>query len=91
MHAEFTTPIDYQWGENSLVTTNSADVLRSIKCVLHDFIVDAKILDQRQINGEEVKVILGVRRAAKKHKRPDDESSSSEDTDSTPKEHRRPN
>jgi U3 small nucleolar RNA-associated protein 22 len=91
MHAEFTTPIDYQWGENSLVTTNSADVLRSIKCVLHDFIVDTKILDQRQIDGEEVKVIFGVRRVAKKHKRPDDESSSSEDTDSTPKEHRRPN
>ena len=82
MHAEFTTPIDYHWEENGLVTTNSADVLRAINCVLSDVIVDSKVIDDRQIKDESK--VNNESKSPKKSKRKlsDDESSSSdEDSD----------
>jgi len=49
MHAEFCTPTDYQWEENTLVTKNSNDILRAIRCALRHVIVDFKVLDDRSI------------------------------------------
>lgn len=84
MHAEFTTPIGYHWEENGLVTTNSADVLRAIKCVLSDVIVDSKVLDDRQIKDEsQSKMDNNESKSPKKAKRKlSDDASSSSDEDS---------
>jgi hypothetical protein len=52
MHAEFSTPVEYKWEENSLVTKNSNDVLRAIRCILRHIIIDYKIFDDKSIKDE---------------------------------------
>ncbi len=78
MHAEFQTPIEYDWGENGLVTTNSKDVLRAIKCVLKDIIINTKVLDDRSIKPPKEKKEDGKTTPKKnaKRKAPKDSSSS---------------
>ncbi len=53
MHSEFFTPINHNWIEDGMVTTNANDVLRAIQCILHNVVVDSKILDYRSTFEEE--------------------------------------
>ena len=82
MHAEFHTPVEYDWEENGLVTTNSKDVLRAIKCFLIDIIIDTKVLDARSIKAPAV-INEGATTTPRKAKRklPKNDSSSEEDSE----------
>eukprot|EP00553_Chaetoceros_curvisetus_P009993 CAMPEP_0204618964 /NCGR_PEP_ID=MMETSP0717-20131115/5462_1 /ASSEMBLY_ACC=CAM_ASM_000666 /TAXON_ID=230516 /ORGANISM="Chaetoceros curvisetus" /LENGTH=556 /DNA_ID=CAMNT_0051632835 /DNA_START=57 /DNA_END=1727 /DNA_ORIENTATION=+ len=55
MNSEFFTPMEHNWIEDGLVTTNASDVLRAIQCKLHNVVVDSKILDFRSTFEEEKK------------------------------------
>ncbi len=55
MNSEFFTPMEHNWIEDGLVTTNANDVLRAIQCKLHNVVVDSKILDFRSTFEEEKK------------------------------------
>lgn len=76
MQAEFCTPTDYQWEENALVTKNSNDILRAIRCVLRYVIVDFKVLDDRSI-----KDTVTTGETARKAKRKVSDDDSSDDSD----------
>ena len=79
MHSEFFTPIEYDWIEDGLVTTNSNDVLRAIQCVLHNVAVDCKVLDDRTIAEKESKSAEKLQRSKKKKVEVDVSTSSSDD------------
>lgn len=77
MHAEFMTPMEYNWAADSLVTTNANDVLRAVKCILQNVIVDIKVLDDRSIHQDS-----GSSTKGSKRKQPaEEETSSSEEDD----------
>ncbi len=52
MYSEYKRPIDNQWVENSLVITNTTDIMRAIQFIVRDIVVDVKILDKRGIKNE---------------------------------------
>mmetsp|Transcript_20533 Transcript_20533/g.25946 ORF Transcript_20533/g.25946 Transcript_20533/m.25946 type:complete len:98 (-) Transcript_20533:14-307(-) len=97
MYSEYKRPIDNQWEENSLVITNASDVMRVIKSIVQDVVVDVKILDDRSIkskssdeggtkdkNGSGKKGLSGSKRGRSKQDTSsdsDDDSSSDEDSD----------
>lgn len=86
MHSEFCAPIESDWVENGLVTTNTNDILRSIRCVLQDVVVDTKVLDDKTIFFEQDEITKkNITKTAKKAKVLEEEShsssSSGEDTD----------
>jgi U3 small nucleolar RNA-associated protein 22 len=76
MHAEFMTPIEFNWATDSLVTTNANDLLRAVKCILHDVVVDVKILDDRSIHQDS-----GSSKKGSKRKQPEENETSSSDED----------
>jgi U3 small nucleolar RNA-associated protein 22 len=79
MHAEFMTPMEFNWATDSLVTTNANDVLRAVKCILHNVIVDIKILDDRSIQQDLGSPKKGLKR---KQAPTEEETSSSDENDS---------
>lgn len=78
MYSEYKRPIDNQWVENSLVITNTTDVIRAIQFILRDIVVDVKILDKRGIISAEG----NEEKHNSKRARPlDDDSSEDESSD----------
>ena len=77
VNAEFCTPIEHQWGEDSLVTTNSNDVLRAAKCILRNLVVDTKVLDDRSIKGGDTS---SGKSPSKSKRKLSEDSSSDEDS-----------
>lgn len=48
-HAEYQRPVERNFAEDSLVVTNSDDVLREVEHIGRDIVVNMKILDDRSL------------------------------------------
>eukprot|EP00554_Chaetoceros_debilis_P006566 CAMPEP_0194073910 /NCGR_PEP_ID=MMETSP0149-20130528/1122_1 /TAXON_ID=122233 /ORGANISM="Chaetoceros debilis, Strain MM31A-1" /LENGTH=1393 /DNA_ID=CAMNT_0038753963 /DNA_START=143 /DNA_END=4324 /DNA_ORIENTATION=+ len=79
MHSAFCAPIESDWVGNGLVTTNTNDILRSIRCVLQDVVVDTKVLDDKAIYFEQDEHFTLKKNVTKTAKKP--KLSSGESTD----------
>ena len=47
MYSEYRRPVTKNWKENSLVIANASDMMRHIKFIVQDIVVDLKILDEK--------------------------------------------
>jgi hypothetical protein len=83
IHSEYKRPVVNQWDENSLVITNANDVMRVIKFIVQDTVVDLKILDDRSIKSNDDEENKANANKPKRKRRNDDsdEEDSSEDED----------
>jgi len=72
--SEYKRPVEDQWKEDSLVVTNQDDIIREIRHLARDIVVDIKVLDDKSIKPAPGKVSRSKRKAS-----PGDESDSSWD------------
>ena len=80
MYSEYKRPIDLKWSENSLVITNSDDVMRVVQFFVRNVVVDIKILDDRSMKIEEgTNKKSNSKRKISSEDSDDDESSDSDD------------
>lgn len=84
MHSEYRRPITTNWKENSLVIANASDMMRAVKFIVQDIVVDLKILDEEamKLNRRENNAIKdGEASENKKRKRSVGESSDDDNDD----------